>query len=199
MALPMPSYALWLDLETTGTDEGLDPIIEVGVVLTHVTPLFPAIDSLNRVITPPPAEPDCECGSLVAHRLGLNPAVRRMHEANGLLAEIAAGRSYPIAEAEIDILKWLDALTAGARVVLAGSGVGHFDRRFLRAQMPGLDRRLVHYPLDVGVIRRFFRVAGVSTAPLSEDESKTHRALDDVHAHIAEARKFAAMLMGVAA
>jgi oligoribonuclease len=171
---------LWLDLETTGSDVEHDCIIEMGCILT-TTDLIP-LGEFSKVLTPEPVG---------YGRMMLNPTVRAMHEANGLLAEIMAAEHVvkPHHGSEA-LLGWMTSLGAReGRTVLAGSGVGHFDRKFIDRYMPQVSRFLRYGCIDVGVIRRAHEMwAGtvVSTA----NDGKTHRALDDIRCHLAEAQAY---------
>lgn len=114
-------HLLWLDLETTGTDETKDSIIEIGCVLTDA--------DLNEIGTfTMYVEPTDEA----LGRLLRNEVVREMHAANGLLDLIADpdGAAVRPHEAASELLGWLDSHSVG-KVAIAGSGVAHFDRRFL--------------------------------------------------------------------
>lgn len=166
---------LWLDLETTGTDERLDPIIEVGVILT--TDKLDEVARFSEVVAPPDVE---------AAVLRMVPVVVAMHKANGLIEELRAGSGRPVAVVERALISFLRTHTTGQQLPLAGSGVAHFDGRFIRAQMPMLAEHLYHFALDVGSFRRIARLAGVK-AP-EPDHVKTHRALDDIAQHLDEGR-----------
>lgn len=172
----LPPFTLFLDLETTGSDEKKDLILEVGLVLCRTERFLPVVDEKSWVIrhgTP-------------AEVLIQDPHVYDMHRQSGLLWDHQNAEMF-IDEVEKDILNWLQGYVPRSQIVMAGSGVCHFDRRFLKAFMPDLDKRLVHYPLDVGPVRRFAALAGAhSPFPLGEDQKK-HRGLSDAHFHRQEA------------
>lgn len=173
---------LWCDLETTGTDEATDDIIEAAFVLTG-PPELSAISSYHRVFR-------------TSHDfLTLDAAVARMHNENGLWLQAQGPDTTCHAtddDAQVDILRWLGTYLAKGDVIpLAGSGVSHFDRRFIRQTWPDLDRRLTFWHHDVGCVRRLARLAGVQPP---KPEAKTHRALGDVIAHIEEARWYVRLL-----
>jgi oligoribonuclease len=175
---------LWLDLETTGTDEAKDSIIEIAVI-----PTTPDLDQVGEWTAT-----DEGLGRLLR-----TPVVRAMHEANGLLAELLeeGDRHHTIGAVDHQLDTWLvdqgDYLGVNSWI-LAGSGVGHFDRRFIKAQMPKLDRRLRHWCIDVGVVRRAYSM-WTDTAEVHPGHvpGKTHRALDDVRFHLEEARMWRRM------
>lgn len=173
---------LWLDLETTGVDETKDSIIEVGVVVTTSSL---SIDLGEWVSYAKPTDE-------ALGRMMRTPAVLEMHEANGLYDELMLKDLPTIGRVDHELCTWLDSIHSG-QFVLAGSGVGHFDRRFIKAQMPKLDRRLRHWCIDVGVLRRAY---GLWSGDVDTDiygttvDPKTHRALDDAYIHLAEARRW---------
>lgn len=168
---------LWLDLETTGLDETADRIIEVGCVLTDAK-MDIEYSALQSGVRP----------SLAAYeRLWRNDVVREMHIKNGLLGELFTAPG--AFEVEARLLTWLEKHLGREDVMLAGSGVAAFDRRFLKAQWPDLESRLVYSMLDVGVLRRACRMwTGASLTSVNDD--KTHRAMDDVRCHLEEARSY---------
>lgn len=178
-----PDLLLWLDLETTGSEVEHDCIIEIGCVLT--TTNLTEIAEWSSVVTPSP---------LGLGRLMQNAYVRNMHETNGLLGEILADDATEIRphDAAKSLMAWLAANNAGqGRTVLAGSGVGHFDRRFIARYLPQLDKHLRYWCIDIGVVRRAHEMWSGAPQPSSANDAKTHRALDDARCHLAEARAFA--------
>lgn len=189
---------LWMDLETTGSDEGKDCIIEVGAVVTS-TDLTQLSPDLSWAVEPT----DRGLGRLLR-----NPVVRKMHQENGLLDDIYRGfedtehRLPRIHVVEDYLLKELS-IYQPKTVMLAGSGVGHFDRRFIKAEMPQLNNFLHYACLDVGVVRRMFEMwqpnGGLLALAESCQRRKTHRALDDIQAHVSEARIYGHYLFGMAA
>lgn len=175
---------LWLDLETTGSDETKDCIIEIGCVLTTAD-LEPVAEFTSVV------QPNAEG----LGRMMLNPIVRDMHKANGLLDAVLCINGEeevpPVHHVTGALLRWLDDNGAKqGKLVLAGSGVGHFDRRFIARFMPQLDRFMRYWCIDIGVIRRAHEM-WVGEGPLCHfNDGKTHRALDDARSHLAEAQAF---------
>ena len=187
---------LWLDLETTGTDEEHDCILEIGCVLT--TTDLRELGHFQQIVQP---------SDEALGRLLRNNVVRGMHDGNGLLDLIVNPaddahdclRPLPIHDAAKVWLDWLDmharSFPEPPGLVLAGSGVSHFDRRFLKRWMPQVDRRLRHWCIDVGVIRRAHEMwTGEPLVHVNDD--KPHRALDDALIHLTEARAFRAHWTG---
>lgn len=173
-------HLLWVDLETTGVDERLDSIIEVGAILTDTN--LNEIDQKSILV-----EPTDEA----ILRLVRNGAVTEMHLANGLLDDLNSEAVFPPHLADSMLVGMLEKHSVRKhRVILAGSGVSHFDRRFIKAQLPYTDAYLAYPSIDIGVVRRTWQmlVPGYSVSPAQG--SKTHRALDDIKYHLEEARAF---------
>ena len=188
---PYADALIWCDLETTGGDEMVDSIIEIGAIATTAQAPFEELGGYQQVIVPVLADP-YDAGWVT----GLDPVVFDMHTANGLIADIhriqaTPASSHPtIASAGREFFTWIDSF--GPRLLLAGSGVGHFDRRFIRRHMPEVNDRLLYPVLDVGVIRRSLDIAGLKhlQPPSGDSSKKNHRGLDDVTMHLDEFRHY---------
>lgn len=157
---------LGLDLETTGLDEESDFILEC--VAKVVAPDFSIKNEARWVLTCSEEELD----------IRLTPAVRAQHEKSGLLEEV---RQSSICIEELDnglstFIKhhWGDA----GKPLLLGNSI-HFDRRFIRHDLP-ITEKLLHYRMiDVSAIREALRIFG-----------SKHRAFEDVDASISELKLF---------
>lgn len=200
---PREDLILFLDLETTGTDIPKDEIIEVGLSLVSTEPGYPEVGSFSEVVLP---------SDDAFLRMMDKKVVREMHQANGLLdevvqlredraningdAELRAVRSHLVDEVDFQVDEWLRTFTKedNTHIPLGGSGVTHFDRRFIKHFMPRLDSRLTHWAYDVGVLRRAFMKAGVKYASI---DAKTHRALDDARVHAEEWRWYQEVIGGL--
>lgn len=170
---PRKDLILFCDLETTGVDADLDSIIEVGIAL-YSWPAFEEVGALSIVVKPT---------AIARERMDDNDIVRNMHKANGLYDEIERGVTSEEADEIIDGLLAKFGTRSSGHIPLAGSGVTHFDRRFIKRYLPKFDGRLTHWAYDVGVLRRMFILAG---ARYADDSGKTHRALDDARVHAEE-------------
>lgn len=168
------------DIETTGADEAVDNILEVGVVLTDANldvlheQSWVLFDEGNKLATAP-------------------EIVQEMHKVNGLAALLPFGEALlPFGEALRDVeSQWMSTISlfgAEQDFVLAGSGVSHFDRRFLTWHMPHLIRWFRYYNIDVGVLRRTMRLIGREDLLMEACNDKTHRALEDARLHLEEVR-----------
>ena len=191
MTAPEITNLLWLDLETTGEMNPRDgEILEVGVVLTSLDLLV--LESRGFVL-----------GLTVAGegQLDQHPMVREMHTANGLLQESRESLlSLPeVSDRIVEML--VSHRIRPRRTLLAGSGISHFDRAFIQAQMPRVEAWLAYPNLDIGVLRRCLKYLGdpslVAPAPASYGDGKAHRALADAVGHLGEARGYRALLQGV--
>lgn len=180
----LPFYTVVIDLETAGTDEKTDPILEVGAILVE-TATLKYLSSYSSIVRP--------LGSPSFVRSQADPVVQKMHDENGLWEELRVGLHVPTtSQVDMEVSNWLFHQAGGRHVILSGSGVAHFDRRFINAQMPGLSDRLTYWSLDVGVMRRMFQLVGLETTPPTGE--KTHRALDDAIWHLRELRWYAKQL-----
>lgn len=185
------THLLWLDLEGTGDDPSRDDIVEVGAVLT-TQDLESELGSYAAVVRPSPAG---------LERLLSNDVVREMHARSGLLDLLDGPDALTsVADAEAGLLDLLDRHGVD-RFAIAGSGVSHYDRPFVREVMPRLEARLtanrVYWSIDVGSVRRSWDLwsGKPRLRPGYEpDRDKEHRAVADIRDHIAEARAIAAMM-----
>lgn len=178
-----PKYLLWLDLETTGSDEFKDDVLEVAMVVTDFN-LAPLIVFSHVVRITPNGE----------RQLEENEFVREMHENSDLL-RAARVETASIANVDSMIDDALKVLTAKPHeFLLSGSGVSHFDRRFVRRHMPLLEKWLAYPHLDIGVLRRGLRYLGdeslVPPIEQSHGEGKAHRAMPDLRGHLLEAAAY---------
>ena len=188
----------WIDLETTGTeDESGDVIVEFAMMVTRpdLSPIEPPPDTdlgpdWYYQTTVRFEEPE---RARVLDRIRANDVVCKMHTENGLLTLIEGGYGKPLGLIDQEVATILKAISKPRRsAMIAGSGVGHFDRRFVRKFMPQLEARLWYPPFDIGVFRRMCQAWGFGL--MSFQETKTHRALDDVRSHIAEAHYYKKLL-----
>jgi len=168
------SRILWLDLETTGSGDNA-AVIEMGAVLTDLD--YNVLGTFQRVYSTLVTKYDKE---------QIAPVVWKMHKGNGLWDEVAiADLAFHNPDAEEEFLKWLG--PDKSHILLAGSGVAHFDRRYIKRDWPKVDKRLTYYALDIGVVRRFLKLAGVEFPQIKDNN---HRALSDTFACIEEAKVY---------
>ena len=172
---------LFLDLETTGLDPDRDQILELAFILAHSDGLRPVTQGEYLV---KPLRP-----------ITMDLVVAEMHSTNGLLAKLRYGNPVDVVEQEVIQMlhQGFDNIPAGdmPQLVLAGSSV-HFDKSFLRVQMPEL-HKLLHYRIfDLSTIKTAYKcwVTSPDLPKLEEPNSKAHRAMTDVKADLAFATKF---------
>lgn len=161
---------LFLDLETSGLDPHADRVLELGAIL--VDGQLEEVARWRSLIGRPPIE----------QMVGTVD----MHRASGLLAELEEIEDRDdyvalVAHAERSILNWLvlEQEIPARSLELAGYSI-HFDRTFVRAQMPRLDSWLSHRMIDVSTLRQLDR--RWREQPEGAGEAKVgavHRALPD--------------------
>lgn len=178
---------LWFDLETTGT-RPVDQVIEFGAVVTGQN-----LQVLG----------DYDCAYPVTEDfplINVSPHVLKMHVENNLWESCHKAKyndhqpPFSHKESVEAILQWLEHFLVDGRIISAGSGVSHFDRRFLAAYAPQLDRRLTYWNLDVGVMRRMLRLMCIIGDEEYFVNEGNHRALDDAYRALEEARAYRDLL-----
>lgn len=185
--MPRNDLVLILDGEMTGNlwpdNEGQvirDELVEIGVSAL-IEPEWKEVDSFSAIIQPS----DAGYQRLVNH-----PKVGPMLTDNGLVGDIDKGLGQHPDVVDARLVAWLDgysnAKNRTTHVPYGGSGVAHFDRKYIEHYLPRFSARLTWWPYDVGVMRRMYELAGVPWSP--SYEAKTHRALDDARAHAEEFR-----------
>lgn len=163
----------WLDLETTGLDERVDEILEIGIVVTD--------DDLHEVA----AQAWTVRPSNRAALLSMSEFVRGMHAKSGLLDEILSGEAFPLRHAEAEAIEFVRAYSdLGGPAPMAGSSVG-FDRRFLLQRARGLESTFSYRTVDVSSIKELVR-RWRPEAEYAHKGGKPHRALSDIRHSIAE-------------
>lgn len=186
----------WFDLETTGTKEHEDPILEIAWIITDPVPPFTELAHGSLVVDPSIEHPGWR------KRLEENEYVFNMHTENGLLADIDAGIGHSTEFAEDLVIASLEEHGKKHEFLAAGSGVSHFDRRMIAAQMPRLASWLQYPNHDVGNLRRAFEmlpggedfVRQVYGANILATDGTKHRAADDIRDHLNEWRVYSQLL-----
>lgn len=175
---------VWIDLESCGL-ANLDPILEVGVIVTDKygnerARVSRIVSYHERFILPRITQEK------------LDPIVYKMHTDNGLFKEVVAEcgqtRSARLV-VEGDLITWLNLVTEGQidnknhpKYAMAGASV-HYDRRLLEAQMPRLAAWFDYGNYDVSSILRLGKFA---EKPMTVSAKRgLHRALPDIEDEIA--------------
>lgn len=189
----------WCDLETTQLPEPdverevVDysnlHILEVAVLVTDLD--LQPISGYHEVV---------RMTRGAANSLKKNDFVRDMHTKNGLILDSVKGETAKtLAEIDADVDQLLQETTSFDRgeIAIAGSGVARFDHPIIDVKMPSFARWLHYAEIDIGILRRVTTMfnhgeAVVNPVPeSSRDGVKTHRAWDDVQAHLKEAERYA--------
>lgn len=181
-----PKHLGWIDIETTGLPERGDytdvHLLEVGFILTDM--------ALNEMVG---FQEVIKLTAPAADALRANEYVRNMHKASGLIRE-SASASASMEDVENELIAILTENGMGREsVMIAGSGVAAFDHPFIKQKMPRFAEYLAYFPYDIGVVRRVSRtMAGRDfvTVKASYGDTKEHRAMADIKAHLEEAKAF---------
>ena len=181
----MKKYAtnriVWIDLETTGLDPGHGRILEIAIVVTDGD--LKALGSHTQVFA---VHPD----DLLAEKSsgGIASAVWEMHTRSGLLDDVQfawAEEAPTISDGKL--ASFLD--QHDARGAPLGGNSPHFDRRWIRAQMPQLHTALGYRNIDVSTILQLLDTWGVDLPDRPSDHIP-HRAMPDITRSIDIARAF---------
>jgi len=166
---------VWMDMEMSGLDPERERIIEVATILTD--------GNLTELAAGP---------ELVIHQsdevlAAMDDWNKKHHGESGLVAKIKES-TISDAEAEAQIVAFLDQhVSAKERPILAGSSI-HQDRRFIVRYMPKLDRRLHYRMVDVSSVKELARRWYPSALATLPPKRESHRALDDIRESIDELR-----------
>ena len=177
---------LFLDIETTALDprEGA-AILEVGVIVTdrQLVEL-----ERRRWLIDPGSGTRWDQWPLEQHGMS---GLMRASAVDGLSRQ----------EVEVQLCNFLDRHWPGCltqrhkRPLLAGNSV-HFDRCWLAALMPDVERRLHHRHLDLSSVWLFAdHVAGLEGAARPRREV-AHTAIEDLEACLKDARRYRALVRG---
>jgi oligoribonuclease (3'-5' exoribonuclease) len=186
----------WVDLESTGLPVPGDGImdfrdlhlLEVAVLITDLD--LEPIAGYHEVVRMTKGAADA---------LRKNEVVRKMHTANHLIEDSARGATaLTLDEIDTNIDALIQEKTSfePGEFGIAGSGVARFDHPVIDIKMPKLARWLHYAEIDIGQFRRsttIFNGGQTVVNPVPEssrDGVKTHRAWDDVQAHLKEAKRY---------
>ncbi len=170
---------VWLDMEMTGLDPLTCVPVEVAIVITG--PDLDELDSMEAVVWQPEAK-----------LLEMEPYVRNMHTANGLLEKIRASEN-SLQDVERKMLQLLARWFKPVEGVLAGNSI-HQDRRFLNRYFPVVDGYLHYRMVDVSTIKELAR-RWYGPEVLFDKAASDHTALSDVRASIKELAHYRKAIM----
>ena len=174
----MNDRLVWIDCEMTGLNLREDALIEVAALVTDFD-LNVLGEGVDVVIKPAPEALE-----------QMDPFVRDMHTASGLLVQLDDGVT--VEEAQQRVLDYIkEHCEDGSRPPLAGNTIGT-DRMFLARDMPELDAFLHYRVVDVSSIKELARrwyPRAYFNAPAKRGN---HRALADIQESIEELRYYRA-------
>lgn len=174
---------IWTDVETTGLDEERHELLEVAVVITDKN--LNELCAYSNVLWRPDQTnlPD-RC----------SPPILKMHGPThmpGTLLNVAThdhdNECVDTDDVQKDLLRLFHFHgVTPMKGILAGASV-HFDRRFLKKNMPLLEAFFYHRMFDISALKTAAQMWNPSILPPAP---KGHRALADVRAAIALAKVF---------
>lgn len=132
---------LWLDMETTGLDPTFDQVLEVCFIVTGAD-LEPRGAYASVVMQP----------ELVT----MKPVVWEMHNKSGLLDEVHSMSAKVMPLIEMEVLSFLLKNGVSDKSPLAGSTI-HFDRSFLRRDLPLVNGAIHYRNIDVSSLRELVK------------------------------------------
>ena len=169
----MQDPLVWIDLETSGLDFKTDRILEVACIITNGT--------VTKSIKGP---------NLVIHREeellnNMNEWCKRQHWKTGLVSEVQHSK-LSVTDAEEILLDFVCKHVPNAKTaLLAGSSV-HFDKEFLREEMPTLYNHLHYRIVDVSSIGEMVKRLYPSLLRRRPRKQGDHRAMADIEDSIRE-------------
>lgn len=164
---------VWVDCEMTGLDPDRHVLVEIAAVVTdaNLTPLGEGIDIVIHATEDELA--------------GMDDYVTTMHSSSGLTEEIRAS-SVSVADAEAQVLEFIQQFVATPGVVpLAGNSIAS-DRKFITKYMPALDEFLHYRMIDVSSIKELTRRWYPRAYSGQPAKGMQHRALADILESIRE-------------
>ncbi|HEY4244100.1 MAG TPA: oligoribonuclease [Kofleriaceae bacterium] len=173
----MADVLVWIDMEMTGLEPDRDRVIEMATILTD--------GNLVEIATGP---------DLVIHQsdellAGMDDWNTKHHGASGLTERVRAS-TITEADADAQTVAFINQhVSTKDRPVIAGNSI-HQDRRFIRAYLPLLEKRLHYRMVDVSTVKELARRWYPDAKPPQKKE--THRALDDIRESIDELRFYRA-------
>jgi oligoribonuclease len=173
MPEPDARNLIWMDLEMTGLEPGRDVIIEIATLVT----------SFNLEVL-------AEGPSLAIRRsdeeLALMDAWNvKTHTASGLVDRIRASE-IDVHEAERATLDFVRQWTPPGESPLCGNTIPH-DRRFLRIEMPELERHFHYRSIDVSTVKELV-TRWYPPSRQAPTKKGAHLALDDIRESLDELR-----------
>jgi oligoribonuclease len=175
---PTSDNLVWIDLEMTGLDPGVDVILQAALVVTsgELQPLAEAAVDIHQ--------PDDALSRMT-------PFVRDMHTRTGLVERVRLSNT-TLADAERTLCEVVQRWCVSP-AVLCGNSVWA-DRRFIARYMPGLDALLHYRIVDVSSIKVLAQRWYGASAVFAKPTTGAHDAVIDVRNSIAELRHYRSTL-----
>jgi oligoribonuclease len=162
---------VWIDLEMTGLEDD-HLIIEIASIVTN--------GNLEEL-----AEgPSLAINRSISEMQNINDWSKEQHHKSGLLKRVTES-TVTISAAENQTLTFLEKWVSVGQSPICGNSIGT-DRRFIRREMPQLDKFLHYRMIDVSTIKELGR-RWYPKADLPEKEG-AHLALEDIRESIEELR-----------
>jgi oligoribonuclease len=161
----------WIDLETTGLDEEIDQILEIGIIISGMG--LGDIDRQNWTI------PWSKRDNVISGPVEIHPVVEEMHTKNGLWDECQLLWDSGVREEQVieEVYEFLSKYS-DCRLYPAGSSV-HFDMGFIKRQYPW--KKLVpffyHRHMDVSSVKMIQQLIG---GEYDGGKPDPHRAIGDL-------------------
>lgn len=172
---------VWIDCEMTGLDPVADDLVEVAVLITD-SDLNLLDEGIDLVIRP--------SAQALAQ---MDPFVRDMHTASGLIHEVESGLT--LDEAAGQVLEYITARVPEAgKALLAGNSVGQ-DKLFLSRYMPAVVEHLHYRIVDVSTVKELARRWYPRAYFQAPAKTGGHRALGDIRDSIQELRYYRQAVM----
>lgn len=185
---PRRELRCWIDLETTGLDPQIDNILELGLTIADTE----GRPTARQRVGPPGASTGPLVSATWCAQVWLpsdDAEVRvilgstyEMHMASGLVAACQQSKFRTVHQLEAEALAYLDQVGIAPKTSpMCGSSV-HFDRSFLRVDMPSLHDWFHYRNFDASTVVAFTQdILPGFTFP---EREKKHRALEDIERSI---------------
>lgn len=161
---------VWVDVETTGLDPDFDQLLEIAFVVTDADLEIKGIYS--AVVHQP-------------ELVSMHDAVWRMHNESGLLGEVHEGGKI-VGVVSREVVQFFAVNGVTSQSPLTGSTV-HFDRSFIRHNLPVVYASVHYRNIDVSSLRELIKRWAPNELWEKGDE---HRALPDILDSIEQLRHY---------
>ncbi len=168
------SNLIWIDLEMTGLDTGLDHIIEIATIIT---------DSQLNILEEGPAIAIQTPDEALKQMDEWNT---RQHGHSGLVQRVRESQ-YSVADAEWLTLEFVQRFVPPGESPMCGNNICQ-DRRFMARLMPKLEAYFHYRHIDVSTIKELAK--RWASAREQFEKNSSHLALNDIHDSINELRYY---------